>query len=93
MPQTAERIFPYTSGAISAAFTRACKLLGVEDLHFHDLRHEGVSRLCEIGLSIPRVAAVSGHRSWTSLQRYAHIRQSGGKYEDWKWFRILSQAG
>jgi integrase len=85
---TPDAIFPYTTDAISAAFTRACKLLGIEDLHFHDLRHEGVSRLFEMGWNIPKVAGVSGHKSWSSLQRYSHIRQSGDKYAGWKWLAI-----
>lgn len=79
------RIFPYSEDAVGAAFTRACKFLEIEDLHFHDLRHEGVSRLFEMGWSIPRVATVSGHRSWQSLQRYSHIRQVGDKWSGWKW--------
>jgi hypothetical protein len=41
-------------------------------LHFHDLRHEGISRLFEMGRTIPQAASVSGHRSWASLQRYSH---------------------
>lgn len=87
-------IFPYTTDAIGAAFTRACKLLGIEDLHFHDLRHEGVSRLFEMGWSIPKVSGVSGHKSWSSLQRYSHIRQSGDKYAGWKWTAIaIERAG
>lgn len=86
MPRLAEQIFPYTTDAISAAFTRACKLLGIDGLTFHDLRHEGISRLFEIGWGeIPHVAAVSGHRSWQSLQRYTHIRQRKDKYAGWKW--------
>jgi integrase len=60
-PRDGECIFPYTTDAISAAFTRACKFLGIKDLHFHDLRHEGVSRLFELGWGIPQVACVSGH--------------------------------
>jgi integrase len=80
-----EVIFPYTTAAIKAAFERACKLLGIVDLHFHDLRHEGVSRLFEAGWDIPHVSLVSGHRSWASLQRYAHIRQRDDKYTGWKW--------
>lgn len=84
-PHIDARIFPYKTDAISAAFTRACKVLAIEDLRFHDLRHDGVSRLFEQGLSIPRVAAVSGHRSWTSLKRYTHMRQVGDKYARWKW--------
>ena len=87
------RIFPYTEEAIGAAFTRACKLLEIEDLHFHDLRHEGISRLFEMGWTIPRVATVSGHRSWQSLQRYAHLRQVGDKWKDWKWLVSSTQPG
>jgi integrase len=85
MPRDEERIFPYSTDAIGAAFTRACKILGIEDLRFHDLRHEGVSRLFEMGRTIPQAAVVSGHRSWTSLKRYTHIRQTGDKYVNWKW--------
>ena len=85
MPKVADQIFPYTTDAIGASFTRACKLLGIDDLRFHDLRHDGVSRLFELGLNIPRVASNSGHRSWTSLKRYTHLRQTGDKYDGWKW--------
>lgn len=91
MPKLADQIFPYTTDAIGAAFTRACKLLGIEDLRFHDLRHEGVSRLFEMGFNIPHVAARSGHRSWTSLKRYTHLRQTGDKYENWCWLEAVSK--
>lgn len=86
-PQVGELIFPYNSKSISGAFTRACNFLEIDDLHFHDLRHECVSWLFELGLDIPRVAAVSGHKSWSSLQRYTHLREHGtfNKYEGWEW--------
>lgn len=90
MPTTADEIFPYSTDAISAGFTRACQFLAIENLHFHDLRHDGVSRLFEIGLNIPHVAAVSGHRSWTSLKRYTHLRQTGDKYKGWKWLAVVT---
>ena len=83
MCKSKAEIFPYSPDAITANFTRACKLLGIEDLHFHDLRHEGISRLFEMGWNIPHVAAVSGHRSWVSLKRYTHIRETGNKYASW----------
>ncbi|MGC1823540.1 MAG: tyrosine-type recombinase/integrase [Pseudolabrys sp.] len=82
MPRTAPQLFPYSADAISAAFTRACQFLGIKDLRFHDLRHEGISRLFEMGRTIPQAAAVSGHRSWTSLKRYTRIRQTGDKYKN-----------
>ena len=90
MPRKKPQIFPFTTDAISANFTRACALLGIEDLHFHDLRHEGVSRLFEMGWNIPHVAAVSGHRSWASLKRYTQIRSRGDKYTAWPWLDRLA---
>jgi integrase len=91
MPRLAPVIFPVSTDAISAAFTRACQVLGIQDLHFHDLRHDGVSRLFEMGWNIPHVAAVSGHRSWQSLKRYTHLRQTGDKYAGWKWLDIITK--
>jgi len=85
MPRKKDRIFPYHSDTLSSRFTRACQVLGIEDLHFHDMRHEGTSRLAEMGKTVPQLAAVTGHRSWKSLERYTHVRQVGDKYEGWKW--------
>lgn len=48
--------------------------IGLEELHFHDLRHEAVSRLFEAGLNDQEVAAISGHRSAQMLMLYAHLR-------------------
>lgn len=50
------------------------KSLGLADLHFHDLRHEAVSRLVEGGLSDQEVSAISGHRSMQMVRRYTHLR-------------------
>lgn len=44
------------------------------DLRFHDLRHEAVSRFFELGLSVPEVALISGHRDPRMLFRYTHLR-------------------
>jgi integrase len=90
MPRNSDRIFPYNADAVSAAFTRACAFLGIIDLRFHDLRHDGISRLFEIGKNIPQAACVSGHRSWSSLQRYTHIRQTGDKYAGWEWLSLVT---
>lgn len=93
-PTTQGIIWPYNATSVSASFTRACALLGIDDLHFHDLRHDGISRLFELGWSLPHAACVSGHRSWKSLQRYTHVRQVGDKYKDWPWLAKvgISQA-
>lgn len=76
---------------MSASFTRACHFLEIDDLHFHDLRHDGVSRLFEMGWDIPKVASVSGHRDWNPMRRYTHLKGSGDHYKDWPWLeRVIS---
>jgi len=69
-----DRIFPYAHKSAGTAFTRACRDLNIEDLHFHDLRHEGTSRLFEAGFAIQQVALVTGHKDWKMLRSYTHIR-------------------
>jgi integrase len=73
-PRTDEEIFPARVGSVSNLFIRCCEALGIEDLHFHDLRHEGTSRLFEAGYQIQEVALVTGHKNWKSLQRYTQIK-------------------
>lgn len=69
-----QRIFPVHEQTLSKYFKEACVALSIPDLHFHDLRHEGISRLFEQGFDIPRVALVSGHKSWNNLKRYAQLK-------------------
>jgi integrase len=68
------RIFPYNGKTVGTAFRRACAKLEIDDLHFHDLRHEGTSRLFEAGFTIEQVALVSGHKDWKMLRRYTHLK-------------------
>jgi integrase len=69
-----DRIFPHHHKSAGTAFTRACTMAGVSDLHFHDLRHEGTSRLFEAGFAIQQVALVTGHKDWKMLRRYTHLK-------------------
>ena len=68
------KIFPYNSRSVSNLISRAVEATRIKDLHLHDLRHEGISRLFEAGYRIEQVALVSGHRDWASLKRYTHVR-------------------
>lgn len=91
MPKTKGEplIFPYNPRSIAANFQRACshRISDIEGLRLHDLRHEGISHLFELGWDIPRVAMVSGHSSWDSLKRYTHLHKPEpyDKYEGWEW--------
>jgi integrase len=64
-----DSIFPTTARAIALVWKRLTKRAGIVDLHFHDLRHEAVSRFFEKGLSIPEVALISGHKDPRMLFR------------------------
>lgn len=69
------KVFPVeNASSVSDRFARTCKRAGVEGLRFHDLRHEAISRMFERGMSIPEVAAISGHRTWTQLKRYTNLK-------------------
>jgi integrase len=85
------RIFPYNPGTISRQFTDACKLLGIKDLHFHDLWHEGISWVREKGWSVSHTMMVSGHSSTQTLDRYSKLRIRNDRYENWQWFDRLEK--
>ncbi|NUY33252.1 site-specific integrase [Paraburkholderia sp. JPY303] len=91
-PKGSDRVFPYSAPSVSTIFHRACRFLKIEDLTFHDMRHEAASRLFEMGWTIPHVAAVTGHKTWESLQRYSHVRQTGDKYASWKWLEFVTHG-
>ena len=69
-----EKIFPFDPKTISTLFTRTCPRLEIFGLRFHDLRHEGTSRLFEAGYQIHEVALVTGHRDWGQLRRYTQLK-------------------
>ena len=68
------RVFPHHHKSAGTAFHNACKALNIRDLRFHDMRHEATSRLFEAGLTIEKVALVTGHRDWKMLRRYTNLR-------------------
>ena len=69
LPKTDEFVFPVGKDVVGAMFRRGCGALGIQDLHFHDTRHEGVSRLAK-KLNVMELAKVIGHRDLKSLMIY-----------------------
>ena len=65
-------VFPMTPYATAAAFEKAVRRAGIEDLRFHDLRHTAITRLAQRLPNVIELAAVTGHRSLKMLQRYYH---------------------
>jgi integrase len=67
-------VFPLSANAVRLAWERAKKRAGINNLHFHDLRHEAISCFFEMGLSVPEVALISGHKDARMLFRYTQLR-------------------
>jgi integrase len=75
LPQNTERVFQgFSTYSVRHAFVRLVERQKLDDLHFHDLRHEAISRLVERGLNLLEVAAISGHQTVQMLKRYTHLR-------------------
>ncbi|MBB43803.1 MAG: integrase [Rhodospirillaceae bacterium] len=68
------RVFPLSTTALRGLWKRACKRAGIDDLRFHDLRHEATSRFFERGLNVMEVSTITGHKDLRMLKRYTHLR-------------------
>ncbi len=67
-------VFEMTTGAITQAMDDARRRSGIEDLRFHDLRHEATSRLFENTTLDIMEMAITGHKTMQKLARYTHLR-------------------
>lgn len=78
LPRTGAYVFP---GAVPDAPRREIKRVWyavreaakLDDLRLHDLRHTVASFAASSGSSMPMVAALLGHKTLKSTQRYAHL--------------------
>jgi integrase len=84
-----DRVFPTTPQAFRLAWERLRRRATLHDLRFHDLRHEAISRFCELGLSLAEVAVISGHSDYRMLARYTHLQpmELATKLEGLAWER------
>jgi integrase len=55
------------------AWVTALERAGIENFHWHDLRHSAASFLAAGGASLLEIGAVLGHKSANTTQRYAHL--------------------
>lgn len=74
LPAVDDRVFQATPNAFRLAWSRLKRRADLQNLRFHDLRHEAISRFFELGLSVPEVALISGHRDPRMLFRYTHLK-------------------
>lgn len=72
--RSTDSVFVLSDCAARHSWDRLVKRAGIDGLRFHDLRHEAISRFFEMGLSMPQVALISGHKDPRMLFRYTHLR-------------------
>jgi integrase len=72
-------VFPGPQGRgphnVTKAWYGAVKRAGLEDFHWHDLRHSCASYLAMSGASLLEIAQVLGHKSLRMTTRYTHFTQ------------------
>jgi integrase len=68
-------VFGFSPGGLTQAFGRVCERAGIQNLRFHDLRHEGTSRLAvKLNGDVMALSAITGHKTLQMLKRYTHLR-------------------
>tara|TARA_B100001057_G_scaffold443889_1_gene480381 strand:- start:542 stop:1552 length:1011 start_codon:yes stop_codon:yes gene_type:complete len=67
-------LFPIHRDKFRHYFEQACKRAVVKDFRFHDCRATKITRLFQEGWDVSSVAVVSGHKSWSELQKYTRIK-------------------
>jgi integrase len=67
-------VFNISKSAIQQSWQRIMCKTGIQNLRFHDLRHEAISRFFEMGMSIAEVKSISGHKDVRQLFNYTHIQ-------------------
>jgi integrase len=82
LPKDEERVFPMGMDALRSQFGRlkghakaqwnSVGVNPINDLRFHDLRHEALSRLSDTGLNVIELSCISGHKTMAMLKRYTH---------------------
>ena len=70
------RLFPVTRDKCRHYFEQALKRAEINQFRFHDLRACAITNLFLNGWSIAEVSVVSGHKTWSELQRYTRIKAS-----------------
>ena len=73
LPRDKIQVFATTDYAIRHSWDRLVRRAGIQDLKFHDLRHEAISRFIELGLNVAETSVISGHKDPRMLFKYIHV--------------------
>lgn len=63
-----EKLIPFDENAFKKSWARVQKKASLDDLNFHDTRHEAISRFVKnLGLPVETLAKVTGHKDIKTL--------------------------
>lgn len=66
---------PSQPAQLRHAWHEALTVAGIEDFHWHDLRHTAASYLAMNNASLMEIAAVLGHKTLAMVKRYSHLSE------------------
>ncbi|WP_200284555.1 site-specific integrase [Rhabdochromatium marinum] len=70
-------VFSFADGRrardIRGAFSKACSDAGIENFHFHDLRHTCAAWLVTAGAPLAEIRDLLGYSTIQMTERYAHL--------------------
>lgn len=69
-----QKILKVTYEALRAAWRRACERANIKNLHMHDLRHTGATRMALKTANIFLVQALTGHKTLKMVERYVNVK-------------------
>ena len=69
-----ERYFEIKRDQFRHYFEQACKRAEINNFRFHDLRACAITKMFLSGMTVPEVAVISGHKTWSQLSRYTRIK-------------------
>jgi site-specific recombinase XerD len=65
----------HTPTLIGVALEHAARRAGLDNFHFHDLRHTAASYLAMSGASLLDIAEILGHKQLAQTRKYTHLLQ------------------
>ncbi len=77
LPRNGAYVFAEADGEppwdFTHTFAQAAKSAGIQDLHFHDLRHTWASRMAMAGVDLLTIKELGSWKTIQMVQRYAHL--------------------
>jgi integrase len=69
----------FTRTQLQQAWRKACRLVGLDQFHLHDIRHAGLTTAAQAGATVRELMQRAGHRSSAVALTYQHAAEERGR--------------